>query len=168
VTHQPTGSERVLEFLRDRRFHTLAEIELECRVEGRSRLSDLRRLGHVLERRRNPGGLGKAKYSHRLAQTAFERSVQDEEIAALEEPEAGMPASVPGSSSGCGLPDGGKVEVRDASDAGDGSGTVGAGPDPAVDLEDAGWRELFPAESGEALPPPSNEPVQLPLLEEAV
>lgn len=86
------GARRVLLFLRDRRFHTLAEIERECLVEGRSRLSELRAAGYGLERRRNPGGHGKASYSHRLVHTALGRALQDEEI---EESSLAEPGRVP-------------------------------------------------------------------------
>jgi hypothetical protein len=130
----PTGSQRVLDFLRDRRWHTLAEIEHECGVEGRSRLSDLRRQGHVLERRQNPDGRGKAKFSHRLVQTAFERSLQSEQIAEAE------PSQTPSSA------------LARAHDAHVDAGGLAVPPEPAGD--DNGWRELFPPESaGETLPP---------------
>lgn len=78
------GAKRLLAFMRDRSWHTLEELERECLVEGRSRLSELRAAGYILERRRNHGAHGKASYSHRLIQTVEEVALESESLAELE------------------------------------------------------------------------------------
>lgn len=60
------GSERVLNLLRGGRWWTSAEIEEICKVTCHSRLSELRAEGHVIEKRRNPGGTGRRMFSWRL------------------------------------------------------------------------------------------------------
>lgn len=67
-----SGTARVLELLRDRRWHSSAEIEQACRVTCHSRLSDLRREGHVIQKRRNPGCTGREMFSWRLTAESVE------------------------------------------------------------------------------------------------
>jgi hypothetical protein len=184
-----TGNVRVLELLDDRQWHTAAEIEERCEVTAHSRLSDLRGAGCVIDKQRNPGATGRRMFSYRLIATG-------EETSALDESEVRFAAAASGSSSvgdsgrsdavdgaaatvaGAAAPDGDELDhVRspephaDARQTGNDSGRDILSPfrpEPAFDeLDDAGWRDLFPAESaGEALPAPSGE--QLPLLDEAV
>lgn len=67
LVNERGGNLRVLELLRDGRWHTAAEIERVCEVTCHSRISDLRnRHGHLVERRRNPGGTGRGKFMYRL------------------------------------------------------------------------------------------------------
>jgi hypothetical protein len=145
-----SGTFPVLELLEDRGWHTAAEIEERCNVTAHSRLSELRGDGCVIDKRRNPQATGRRMFSYRLVASA-------EEMAALDESEARQPAAADsGSSSAGGSERSGSVV---------GAAGVGASAAPDGELEDAGWRDLFPAESaGEALPPPSCG--QLPLLDE--
>jgi hypothetical protein len=61
-----TGTQRVLQLLTDGRWHSSAEIEKACEVTCHSRLADLRRDGHVIEKRRNSNATGRHMYSWRL------------------------------------------------------------------------------------------------------
>lgn len=143
-----TGNQRLLEFLRDGRWYTTGELARACEVTVHSRVSDLRRLGHVIEKRTNHGQTGYQKFSYRLVQTASQRQLQDESLAELE---AGSRTPAPTSSS--------------ASDCGR-SSPPPAGPSSSLPpaggtyleqdgLEDAGWRELYDAHAlTETLPPP--------------
>lgn len=87
-----TGTARVLELLRDRRWHSSAEIEQACRVTCHSRLADLRREGHVIQKRRNPGCTGREMFSWRLTADAIE--VADAREALVDTETGSSPLSV--------------------------------------------------------------------------
>lgn len=89
------GNERVLQLLRDGQWHTSAEIEEVCQVTCHSRLADLRKVGHVIERRRNKGATGRRMFSWRLTATHVQVDEAREAIASLGETEEGTPARTP-------------------------------------------------------------------------
>ena len=155
------GTRRVLELLEDGRWHTSQEIEDVCHVTAHSRLADLRGAGYVLDKRSNPRETGRRKFSYRLIATA------EEATAALEQPDTLSP--LPEGESGCSSDDRSQSTTPGRQLAGPaGRDDVDTVPPPPFsdphELEDAGWRELFSADSvAEALPPPVDEGVQLQL-----
>lgn len=116
------GNLRVLELLRDGRWHTAAEIERLCEVTCHSRISDLRnRHGHVIERRRNPGGTGRATFMYRLVATG---SQVGEARVALAELDAGAGSS----SASDGSHDAPALPRMNGAAVGEGSGPPGPSP----------------------------------------
>ena len=146
------GTQRVLQFMLDRRWHTAAEIEEACQVTAHSRLAELRK-HHAIEKRHNgAGATGRRMYSYRLVATKDELLGDvDEALAELrdsrEEEASGAAPRAPEAETSPG-PDGARVGERVVGD-----------PQTLVadhaQLGDAGWRDLFPAETfADTLPSP--------------
>lgn len=161
------GAKRVLRLLGDGQWHTTAEIEEECQVTAHSRLAEIRAT-HAIDKRHNHGATGRRMYSWRLVATA-------EQLAGIADAEPVSQTSA-GSAAGdtefVAVPYHDDVAADDPAPAathtfaqgGERTAAAGSGPTAAVleDDSEAGWRDLFPAESaGEALPPPSEQQLEL-------